>query len=390
MRHSSHRLPSIDLLRGAVMVLMVLDHARDFVHRDGLAVDPTDLATTTPALFLTRWITHFCAPTFVFLAGLSVYLRRQRADDARRLAGPLLRRGLGLVLLELVVLRPLIWFHLDLSFAAHLQVIWAIGWAMCGLALLLWLRVPTTVVFGLGTAIVAGHNLLPHVSFAFAQLGSAAGFRMLAFGRGGLELWADGPIAIAQYALVPWFGVMLLGYAAGPLFTLPVERRRRWLLGLGAGGIAAFVALRALGVYGEPSAWSGGLLSFLRVEKYPPSLLYCLMTLAPALLVLAAAERVRGDRPLRWLVQLGRVPLVFYVLQWPAVHLVSRLLQWLDGQPVGWDAPNPLTFEALPPGCGFSLGVVYLAWALCLLALLPLSFAYDRWQRARASRLAPG
>ncbi len=389
----SHRLASIDLARGLVMVVMVLDHMRDFVHREGLTGDPSDPNTTTPALYFTRWITHFCAPTFVFLAGLSVRMQLLRGSDPAALGKATLRRGVMFVLLEVVVLRPLMWFQFDYSFLAHLQVIWAIGWGMVGLGLLLQWNATRLAIAPLALAIVAGHNLLPHTPFSFATFGSGESVRTLLVGRGGIEFGTNGPVAAAQYAIVPWLGVLLLGFAAGWLFDQTAERRRRLLLWFGALGCVAFVLLRSLHGYGDPNEWNVDpqsswrtVFEFLRVEKYPPSLQYCLMTLGPLLLLLAAAERVRGDGRLAWIVRLGRAPLFFYVLQWAAAHLVSRLFQWIDGQPIGWDAPNPVTLQQLPPGCGFSLPVVYLAWAVGLVVLVPLTLWWERRRRRPASR----
>lgn len=393
---SSPRFANIDLLRGLVMVVMLLDHTRDFVHIDGLTRDPTDLRTTTLGVYLTRWITHYCAPVFVFLAGLSARLQVVRGMSVRDVASGLVRRGLFLVALELLVLRPLIWFNLEWSFVAHLQVIWAIGWSMCGLGLLL--RLPASLLGIAGLAFLLLHNhesLLTHVPFSIVRADSLESVRMLLFGRGGIRLGSgeDAPIVIVQYALVPWFAVMLVGQWCGTLWALPAERRRRWLLGLGIAATGAFLLLRGMRWHGDPSAWSTtetgwrSVASFLRVEKYPPSLHYCLMTLGPALLLLVACERVRADGRWRYLVTLGRVPLFFYVLQWPAVHLVARLFQWIDGQqPVGWESANPITMESIPPGCGFSLAVVYLVWGTCLVALVPLSlwFAGYRARRPQA------
>lgn len=389
---TSRRLPAIDLVRGLVMVVMVLDHMRDFVHVEGLTGDPTDPRTTTPALFFTRWVTHFCAPVFVCLAGLSVHLQLLRGLDRRALGAKILRRGVGFLLLELVVLRPLIWLQLDYSFLAHLQVIWAIGWGMVVLGALLHTPLPTRAIGALGVAIVALHNLLPHVPYSFANVGSWAALRILLVGRGGIELGTGGPVAFAQYAIVPWTGLLLSGFAAGRLFALPTDHCRRALLRLGLFACVLFVALRAFGLYGDPSPWSDqptawrSVFSFLRLEKYPPSLQYCLMTLGPAFLALAWCQDVRTDGRWSVVIRLGRAPLLFYVLQWPVVHLVSRLLQWLAGQPVGWDSPNPLTLETLPPGCGFSLLVVYLAWAIGLCLLVPLTLWWERRQRQSTSR----
>jgi uncharacterized membrane protein len=383
------RVASVDLVRGAVMVFMLLDHARDFVHREGLTRDPTDPATTNAALFFTRWVTHFCAPAFVLLAGVAARLKLDAGATREALAGFLLRRGLFLVALELVVLRPLIWFNLDWRFLAHLQVIWVIGWSMVALAAVV--RLPDAVVWGAGLVMVLAHDLLGHVPFASATFPSWRGLWILLHEKGALQLGgAGGPVAFVQYPFVPWIGVLLCGFGLGRLYACEPGTRRRALLGLGIAACVLFVALRALRLYGDPAPWRDGptalasLFSFLRVEKYPPSLQFLLMTSGPVLMALAVLD---GRQPGAWLrpvVKLGRVPLFFYVLQWPAVHLASRLFQWLDGQPPGWDAPNPLLLGAqLPPGCGFALPVVYLAWALCLLALVPLAAAYARFKRRR-------
>ncbi len=369
------------------MVVMLLDHTRDFVHREGMSGDPTDPATTTAALFFTRWITHYCAPTFVLLAGLSARLQLQRGMSRAELTSYLWQRGLFLVALEVVVLRPLIWFHLDYSLLAHLQVIWAIGCSMCGLAFLL--RLPVAAIGALGLVIVAGHNLLGHEPVAFVAFPSWHGLWVLLHVKAGLQVGGQsGPVAFVQYPLLPWFGVMLCGYWLGTLYALPTAARRRWLLRLGVIATITFVGLRAFGCHGDPFPWEHqptlvkNVFAFLRLEKYPPSLQFLLMTIGPALVALALFERVRGDGAMRALVALGRVPLFFYILQWPAVHLVSRLFQWLDGQPMGWDAPLPSTLgEELPRLCGFSLPVVYLAYAVCLAVLVPLSIVFARWKQ---------
>jgi len=388
------RIASIDLLRGIVMVFMLLDHARDFVHRDGLTRNPSDPDTTTAALFFTRWITHFCAPTFVLLAGASARIQLDRGVERKALASFLVERGLILVALELVLLRPLIWFQLDYSFAAHLQVIWAIGWSMCALGVLLRAVPPLWAAPALGVALALTHNLVAHRRFTFAPLLSWEGLGLLLERKGALALAGeDGPIAFVQYPLLPWFAVMACGFGVGSLYAFDAAMRRRRLLTLGAALTLAFLLLRGLRLYGDPVDWRPrdevlrSLFAFLDVEKYPPSLHYLAMTLGPALVALALLERGRLAAPLRVLATIGRVPLFFYVLQWPAVHLTSRLFQWLDGQPLGWDTPNPLTLEGdLPAGCGFGLGAVYLAFALCLAVLAPLSLAFARWKTAHAER----
>lgn len=382
------RVQSLDLLRGLVMVVMVLDHVRDFVHTGGVSEDPTDLATTTPALFATRWITHFCAPIFVFLAGLSVRLQLQRGKEKGEVARTLFRRGLFLIGLEVVVLRPLILFQFDYRMLAFLQVIWVIGASMCLLSAML--RWPVAVVGALGLLIVAARAaLFPHQPFRFAEAFSVDVVRVLLLERGAAPLWIDGPVIVCVYPVLPWFGVMALGYAFGSLYAQAPEVRRRRLLVLGFVSVSVFVTLRALRGYGDPDPWNPQLegwrlvASFLRVEKYPPSLQYVAMTLGPALLFLAATERLRGDGPLRLLVALGRAPLVFYVLQWPVAHLVSRLFQWIAGQPVGWDRVDFLSDMQLPSGCGFSLPIVWLGWIVSLVVLVPLTLAIERWRTAR-------
>ncbi len=387
------RLQSIDLLRGLAMIVMLLDHTRDFVHREGLTGDAMDPTTTTPALYFTRWITHFCAPTFVLLAGLASRLQLARGTTRPELSSYLLQRGLFLVALELVVLRPLIWFQLDYSLLAQLQVIWAIGWSMCGLALLVRLRVPDAWIGAIGVLVLATHNLIPHTPFDWTQFPSWKALWMILFVRGGLQFGGDqGPVAFVQYPVLPWFAVMLCGFWIATRFSLPPELRRRWLGRAGAATAGLFVLLRALTTYGDPSPWTAqpsllaNVYMFLRVEKYPPSLHFALMTLGAALLALAAFDRHQANPLSRVVITVGRVPLFFYVLQWPAVHLVSRLFQWLAGQPIGWESPNPLTLTALPPNCGFSLPTVYLAFILGLLVLVPLSLAFARWKQQNPHR----
>lgn len=382
------RVQNLDLLRGLVMVVMVLDHVRDFVHTGGVNEDPTDLARTTPALFATRWITHFCAPVFVFLAGLSVRLQLQRGKEKGEVARTLFRRGLFLIGLEVVVLRPLILFQFDYRMLAVLQVIWVIGASMCLLSAML--RIRPAIVLALGLALVAGHGLLvPHERFVFAPAGSVDVFTVLLLRRGMFFLWEGGPVVLCFYPLLPWFGVMALGYAAGAVYACTPEIRRRRLAVLGLATTALFLVLRSLRSFGDPESWNPQLegwrlvASFLRVEKYPPSLQYVAMTLGPALLFLAATERMRADGPLRLLTALGRAPLVFYVLQWPVAHLVSRLFQWIAGQPVGWDRIDFLSDMEMPSGCGFSLPIVWLAWIVSLVVLVPLSLAIERWRTAR-------
>jgi uncharacterized membrane protein len=356
---------SIDLLRGAVMVLMALDHARDFVGDRARA--PLDLATTSYALFFTRWVTHFCAPVFVLLAGVSAYVasRSRSPGEASRL---LVTRGLWLVLLELTVVRFGWLFNVNYRFS-FVQVIWAIGWSMVALALIS--RAGTRVALALGAAMIASHNLFDAVEPQ--RFGALAWAWRVAHEGGALTPVAGHRVYVA-YPLVPWVGVMAAGYGIGPWMALSVEARKARLLRAGALLTAAFVALRAINRYGDPERWSAQpragftLLSFLDCEKYPPSLAYLLMTLGPALLVWGALSG-RDLSRVRAVVTFGRVPLFFYVLHLPWLHALAGL--WVL-------AHGPLAAAlASPHGANGSLPVVYALWALGVLTLWPLCRWFD-------------
>ncbi|HYS26143.1 MAG TPA: heparan-alpha-glucosaminide N-acetyltransferase domain-containing protein [Vicinamibacterales bacterium] len=386
------RLDSIDLLRGIVMVIMVLDHTRDFVHGPALRYDPTDLASTSFAIFMTRWITHFCAPVFVFLAGVSAYLQKMRGKSIPDLSRFLLTRGIWLIAVEIVVLHALIWFNLDFSFVGPLQVIWAIGWSMVVLAALV--HLPLRVIGVFGIAMIALHNTLDGVS--------SQAFPWMVLHQAGLVmLTASGPLVWVQYPLVPWIGVMAAGYAFGAVYELEAERRTRLVRRVGLFLIAAFVVIRAMNIYGDPSHWSVQstalftVLSFINTTKYPPSLLYLLMTLGPALAALAwfdsragsagaagrageagAAGRAGPFGPARAaLVTFGRVPLFFYLLQWPLAHTAAIVANVVAGSPFDYLLTQPPAFFNLPWGTGFHLWTVYLCWA-CIIAI---EYPLCRW-----------
>ena len=383
------RLASIDALRGAVMVLMVLDHTRDFVHGGALRFDPTDLTQTTTLLFLTRWVTHFCAPIFVFLAGVAAYLQRARGATRAELSSFLLTRGLWLVVLEFTVIRFGTWFNLDYSFLGLMQVIWAIGVSMIALAALVHLPLAVTAVFGIGMIVL--HNAFDGIQVqAWQGPGSpvpdaAARVWMILHQPGGmLPLFGwPGPVVWVMYPLIPWIGVMAAGYAFGRIYDLDASRRRRLLIVTGTALIVAFVGLRALNSYGDPQPWQGQqtwvftLLSFLNVTKYPVSLLFLLMTLGPALLVLAWLEPRRMDNGVaRALVIFGRVPLFFYILQWPLAHGLMIGVSLLAGKDVGYLFVSPPAFFTMAPAdAGFPLWTVYLCWAALVFAL----FLLCRW-----------
>ena len=358
------RLDSIDLLRGIVMVVMVIDHTRDFVHGPALRYDPTDLARTSAAIFMTRWITHFCAPVFVFLAGVGAYLQRMRGKTAGELSAFLFTRGLWLVCVELAVLHALVWFNLDFSFIGPLQVIWAIGWSMIVLAALV--HLPVRAIAVIGIAMIALHNMLDGVTSQaplWIVLHRPA-FVML----GGSLVWV-------QYPLVPWIGVMAAGYAFGTVYTLETDRRVRIVLRVGLALTAAFIVIRAINVYGDPSRWSVQstplftAFSFINTTKYPPSLLYLLMTLGPALIALALFERAGpSGSALSALVTFGRVPFFFYLWQWVLAHTAAIVANVVAGKPFTYLLLMPPAIFNLPWGTGFHLWTVYLCWA-CIIAI---------------------
>ena len=358
---------AIDWLRGLVMVVMVLDHARDFWM--GFRVRPLDLATTTPALFATRWITHFCAPVFVLLAGVSAFLYGARHSVAERTRF-LLSRGLFLVVLEVTLIR-LLWIPDPFYHFTLLQVIWAIGWSMVVLAALS--RAPRGFIIAFGALLVLGHNALDGVHAS--SFGALAPLWNVIHERGSVRL-APGHVALVSYPLVPWVGVMALGYAFGPVATRAASERRDFCLRLGLGLTLAFVLVRAVNVYGNPTPWSPQrapwltLFSFVNTEKYPPSLDYLLMTLGPALIVFALAPSLAKRLP--FLTVFGKVPLLFYVL-----HLF--LLRYTS-LPVAVARFGALAIMPPPKGTGASpeypLFVTYLAWAVTLAALYPICRYY--------------
>jgi uncharacterized membrane protein len=355
------RLQAIDMLRGLVIVLMALDHVRDYF--TDMHFDPLDLTQTNPALFLTRWFTHYCAPTFIFLAGVSAWLMSRRCTPAE-LSRFLFTRGLWLVILELTVINYAWTFGVDYEIGLFLQVIWAIGISMMVLAFLVHLPVQWVGVFALVT--IAGHNLLDGVAPE-------------SFGRFAL-LWnllhvpTVGSYGAIFYPIVPWVGIMALGYALGGIFTLERGFRRRVLVTLGTSFVAAFIAIRLINGYGDPQPWSpqSSLLytvfSFIDVEKYPPSLLYVLMTLGPGMLLLALFEGVRG----RWATVLetfGRVPLFAYVLHIVVAHLLAGVVAYVTGHGTTVLTSFVINF---PVDWGYGLAGVYVAWLVVLAFLYPL------------------
>ncbi|GAB3769601.1 DUF1624 domain-containing protein [Spirosoma horti] len=378
------RVNAIDIIRGLVMVIMALDHVRDLLHTPALTQNPTDLATTTPAIFMTRWITHLCAPTFVFLSGTSAYLslRKQQAthgDDkaARRF---LLKRGLVLILLELTVVNFAFWFDIHFQ-SLMLQVIYAIGGSLVILSLLA--KLPVKWVGIIGLVILFGHNtlqLVPAFTNPTAKVVWALLFRT--------EFFPFSPhfVMLAGYPLVPWLGIMLVGFATGQLIERPIEQRKPLLMRIGLGALLLFVLLRVLNIYGDPAPWSTqktGLftvLSFINVTKYPPSLLYALLMLGLMLLFLSAVDG-KDNAFTRWLTVYGKVPMFYYILHWYLVHLAMIGMSLLQGYSLADLPTGPLNFGR-PANAGVSLGGVYLVWLGLVLLLYPLCKWYGKYKTA--------
>jgi uncharacterized membrane protein len=363
------RVDAVDVLRGAVMVLMVLDHTRDYF--GNAAIDPTDLSQVGPGLFLTRWVTHFCAPVFAFLAGTGAYLAGSRGRSRGDLVAFLASRGFWLIFLELTVVRLGLFFD-PVSAPVILTVLWSIGASFIVLAGLVFL--PSRVVGALGVLLIATHGLVGGLSpgsEAPATLQVASAFLL----RPGLVPLPGDIILLVGYPLLPWLGVVAAGYGFGEVIRLEPRRRRRVMWITGTAMSAAFVILRAWGVYGEPRPWTTQAtplmtwLSFVNCTKQPPSLLFVLMTLGPAIAALAVIDRLDIRGPFgRVFLTLGRVPLFYYLLQWPVIHGLAVLLGLVRGLPVAWQF-SAAALGPPPEGWELSLPGIYAAWAVVLVVL---------------------
>ena len=365
------RLPSVDALRGLVMILMALDHIRDFFHSSAMHFQPDDLARTTTALFFTRWITHICAPVFMFTAGLAAFLWFRRNRTKIQLSRFLWSRGLWLVLLEITVIRLAFTFG---SGPIILTVLWALGWSMVILGFLVYL--PVRVLAAISLAVIALHNLTD--SLPASKFGAAAWLWNVLHQPGLIRLGSTS--VVIGYPLVPWFAVMAAGFCFGPILLLDPAQRRRWMIGIGIAATVAFILIRAINIYGDPRPWSGqtpGLmvLSFLRCTKYPPSLDFLLMTLGPAILLLAWLETIRlsANNPM---VVFGRVPLFYFVVHLYVIHGLAILFALLRYGHAGFMLqPLPSmggSLKLYPDNFGYSLGVVYGVWIAVVAALYPL------------------
>lgn len=378
------RHPGIDAARGAIMVVMALDHVREFFHADAMVFNAEDLTRTTPILFLTRWITHVCAPGFAFLAGLAAARQLARDGDRGRLSRHLVTRGLWLVLLELTVMRFALNFRLGSQDPLLLIILVALGLSMVALAALVWL--PAPAVLGYGVAVVALHNLLDPLRPA--DFGALAPLWTLLHAPGVIVV--GGLPVVSGYPVLPWTGVMALGFAAGGLYDLDPARRQRLLTTTGLALVAAFLVVRAVNVYGDPNPWAAQaspvmtVLSFLRTTKYPPSLQFVLMTLGPLLLALAWADR-RSPSAAHPLVAIGRVPLFYYVVHFYLAHVAASAVAAVQYGPTLAFLSGPFpsmggSRDLFPPGFGHPLWATYVAWAAVVGAMLPLCRWYGRYK----------
>jgi uncharacterized membrane protein len=382
------RLSSIDMLRGIVMVIMALDHVRDFFHASALSFSPTDLTRTTPVLFFTRWITHFCMPVFMFAAGMGAFLYGKRSHSRGQLSRFLLTRGVWFIVLELTVMRLAYDFSFSLRFQFLLLILWIFGVCMIVMAALVHLPVRWLAVLSL--AVIVLHNCLDGIQSS--RFGSGAWAWDLLHQPGALPF--SGKTFLAPYPLVPWVAVMAAGYCFGQVFSLEPAVRRSLMLRIGLVSTIAFLVIRAINLYGDPAPWAHQkstvftVLSFLNCTKYPASLDFVLMTLGPAILLLAYFDG-RSFKASNSIIVFGRVPMFYFVLHFYLIHTLAVLAAWLR---YGTSAGR-FTFslvpsmggprDLFPANLGYPLWVVYGVWILTVALLYPLC----RWfAKVKASR----
>ena len=383
------RIESIDILRGVIMVLMALDHTRDFFHISAWTDDPLNLQTTTPALFFTRWITHFCAPTFVFLSGVSIYLQSLRKTKTA-LSAFLIKRGLWLIFFEVIIVNFGTTFDPNFN-SFMLVVVWAIGISMVCLGLLIYL--PFNIILGIGLLIVVGHNLLD-----FPE--SAANFKpnfwwdLLHHGNVSIYPFIPNHSLVIIYPFVPWTGLMILGYCSGIFFTAKysIEQRQKLFYQFGTVLLVFFMVVRYINMYGDPHAWSvqkNGfftMLSFIKVHKYPPSLMFMSVTIGVAFLFLAFIENYKNRITDTFQIY-GRTALFYYAVHWYVLHVVSLICFLLRGHTMEEGTQFvQMPFRYLVPGEGYSLPVVYIVWLSVVIFMYPLCKWYDAYKQAHKEK----
>jgi uncharacterized membrane protein len=376
----SPRLESVDVLRGIIMILMVLDHVRHYF--GDAAANPTNLTETTGPLFMTRWITHFCAPVFVFLAGTSAFLHGQKLGDTSKTARYLVTRGFVLIALELTVLRVAWTFNLRYSEYVLAGVIWMIGWCMVLLAVLI--RLPLSAIAAFGLIVIGAHNLIDFIPPVALQPLRATWLWQFVYFGGFFKAGNSGPVVAVLYSIVPWIGVMAAGYAFGGILIRERAERHRLCLIVGALTVAVFVVLRGIDVYGDPRPWHatrGGetmpaLLRFLNTTKYPASLLFLAMTLGPAIALIPLADRARGAIG-NMLAVFGRVPMFYYLLHIPVIHVAALVVSLIrEGTINGWlFANHPMMPPPPPAGYTWTLPLLYAVF----LIVVGLLYMPCRW-----------
>ncbi|MFN3754847.1 DUF1624 domain-containing protein [Flavobacterium sp.] len=375
---TKQRIQSIDLLKGLVMVIMALDHVRDYFHYSAFFFDATDPTQTTWPIFFTRFITHFCAPAFSFLAGTSAFMIGKRKSPSE-LSSFLFKRGLWLVFVEVIII-SFAW-KFDINFThITLATIWQLGISMIVLAGLI--HLPKTVILGFSLVIIFGHNLLDNIHFESNVLWAMLHERQ--------KFEFAGHTIVFAYSLLPWIAVMSLGYCFGSLYdsSFEAKKRIRILNGLGIGSIALFFILIAFNTYGDPVKWtnygdtSKTLMSIFNISKYPPSLLYLLMTLGCSFLFLANSEKLKG-KVINFFCIFGRVPFFYYIIHLYLIHLLAILAAEFSGY--GWQImvsmPTFVTRVEALKGYGFNLVTVYLIWILVILLLYPLCKKFDAYKQ---------
>lgn len=378
------RIRSVDALRGLVMIIMALDHTREYFNRSAFQFQPDDLSRTNAALFFTRWITHFCAPVFFFTAGLGAFFWLAHGRTPSQLTRFLVTRGLWLVVLELTALRLAMYFNFFEGFVV-LSILWALGWSMVALGFLA--RLPVRVLAVVSILTIALHNLADPV--AATEFGRAAWIWNVIHELGVFQF---GSVTfLVAYPLVPWFAVMAAGFCFGQIVALDSVDRRRWMIRIGCGLTLAFLLIRWINMYGDPLPWSTQFpgmtaLSFLRVNKYPPSLDFLLMTLGPAILLLGLMDKVqfKDQNPL---IVFGRVPLFYFLLHFMLIHLLTIPFALARYGHAGFLLhPFPSLggpADSFPADYGYSLGVTYAVWIGVVIIMYPLCLWYSRLKARR-------
>ena len=373
------RVQSIDLLKGLVMVIMALDHVRDYFHYSSFFFDPADPALTTLPIFFTRFVTNFCAPAFSFLAGVSAFLVGKR-KNINELSSFLLKRGLWLIFIEVVVMN--FGWHFDIHFRnIALQVIWSLGISMVLLAGLIHLPRNYLIIFS--CLLIFGHNLLDSLHFDEGILWTLLHER---------RRFADlipGHVVGSSYAIIPWVAVMTLGYCFGTFYNQDYShlKRKRIFNLIGIAALAVLLVIRGTNIYGDPYPWKNygsnmqNIFAFLNFNKYPPSLSFLLATLGPSFLFLANSETLKG-RTVDFFCVFGRVPFFYYIIHVYLIHLLALFVAAFSD--FGWRKmilpAMPFRVEALK-GFGFSLVTVYLIWIAIVFALYPLCKSFDKYKQ---------